>query len=269
MSTSPLAQHVRFILVEPAHPGNIGSASRAIKTMGFRDLRVVKPWVDSYRTDPEAVAYATSSIDVLEASRSHDSLLEALEGVQFAWAMSGYDREFGAAIEPVRLVSQKAHDFLAQNQGEIAFVFGCERTGLSNEDVALCQGCAAIPADPESSSLNLSQAVQIMAYELHMALMDREVTHDGLYDWQSRFEGEKLADTVATEGFLKHFEEAMIHVGVLNPEEPKLFMPRVRRLFSRTQLTQPEIDLLRGICSQIIRPKNDRAGSKCKQKTKS
>lgn len=265
MSTSPLAQHVRFILVEPAHPGNIGSVARAIKTMGFRDLRVVKPWVESYRTDDEAIAYATSSVDVLQASQCHDSLLEALEGVQFAWAMSGYDREFGAAIEPVRQVAAKAHDFLSQQQGEIAFVFGCERTGLSNEDVALCQGCAAIPADPESSSLNLSQAVQIMAYEMHMALMDSAPVHNGLYDWQSRFAGEKLADAVATEGFLKHFEEAMIQVGVLNPQEPKLFMPRVRRLFSRTQLTQPEIDLLRGVCSQIIRPKNDRAGSKCKK----
>lgn len=266
MSTSVLAQHVRFILVEPAHPGNIGSAARAIKTMGFRDLRVVKPWVQAYRTDPEAIAYATSSVDVLQASQCHDSLLEALNGVQFAWAMSGYDREFGASIESVRKVARKAENFLQQKQGEIAFVFGCERTGLSNEDVALCQGCAAIPADPESSSLNLSQAVQIMAYELHMALMDEQITHDGLYDWQNRFQGEKLADVVATEGFLKHFEQAMIEIGVLNPKEPKLFMPRIRRLFARTQLTQPEIDLLRGVCSQIIRPKNDRAGSKCLKK---
>ena len=105
MATHPLASRVRFILVEPAHPGNIGSAARAIKTMGFRDLRVVKPWVETYRTDEEAVAYATSSVDVLEASQMHDSLLDALEGVSFAWAMSGYDREFGTAIEPVRDVS--------------------------------------------------------------------------------------------------------------------------------------------------------------------
>ncbi len=266
MSTSPLSSRVRFILVEPAHPGNIGSAARAIKTMGFRDLRVVRPWVQTYRTDEEAVAYATSSVDVLQASRMHASLVDALEGVTFAWAMSGYDREFGARIEPVREVALKAHDFVAQGQGDIAFVFGCERTGLSNEDVALCEGCAAIPADPESSSLNLSQAVQIMAYELHMAFMDKTQTENGLYDWQSRFEGEKLADRIATEGFLAHFERAMIHLGVLNPAEPKLFMPRIRRLFSRTQLTQPEIDLLRGICSQIIRPKGDRAGSKCATK---
>lgn len=266
MSTSSLAQHVCFILVEPAHPGNIGSAARAIKTMGFRDLRVVSPWEADYRTHPEAIAYSTSSIDVLEASRSYDSLIEALEGVDFAWAMSGYDREFGPAIEPVRTVAQKATDFIASGQGKIAFVFGCERTGLSNEQMAMCQGCAAIPADPDCTSLNLSQAVQIMAYEMHMAMVDESKTHGGLYDWQARFAGEKLAGPQAVEGFLKHFEEAMIHCGVLNPQEPKLFMPRVRRLFSRTQLTQPEVDLLRGVCSQIISPKKERAGKKCGDK---
>lgn len=266
MSTSPLAQNVSFILVEPAHPGNIGSAARAIKTMGFRDLRVVSPWVDTYRTDPEAIAYATSSADVLTASRSYGSLLEALEGVNFAWAMSGYDREFGPAIEPVRTVASKAVEFVKNGQGNIAFVFGCERTGLSNEQMAICQGCAAIPADPACTSLNLSQAVQIMAYELHMSMMDEKQTHDGLYDWQERFAGEKLAGPQAVEGFLNHFEKAMIHCGVLDPEEPKLFMPRVRRLFARTQLTQPEVDLLRGVCSQIISPKVQRAGKKCKMK---
>ncbi len=263
MSTSVLAQHVSFILVEPAHPGNIGSAARAIKTMGFRDLRVVSPWESDYRHHPEAIAYSTSSIDVLQSSRCYNSLLEALEGVQFAWAMSGYDREFGPVIEPVRTVAQKAKALVEAGDSHIAFVFGCERTGLSNEQMAMCQGCAAIPADPDCTSLNLSQAVQIMAYEMHMAMMDKNQTHDGLYDWQERFAGEKLAGPQAIEGFLNHFEKAMIHCGVLDPNEPKLFMPRVRRLFSRTLLTQPEIDLLRGVCSQIISPKNERAGSKC------
>ena len=101
MSTSALTAQVCFILVEPSHPGNIGSAARAIKTMGFRDLRVVNPREGNYREHAEAIAYATSSADVLAASRSYASLLEALEDVSFAWAMSGYDREFGPAIEPV------------------------------------------------------------------------------------------------------------------------------------------------------------------------
>ncbi len=266
MSTSALAAQVCFILVEPSHPGNIGSAARAIKTMGFRDLRVVNPREADYREHPEAIAYATSSADVLAASRCCTSLLEALEDVSFAWAMSGYDREFGPAIEPVRGVAGKATSFIAQGQGRVAFVFGCERTGLSNEQMALCQGGAAIPADPECTSLNLSQAVQIMAYEMHMAMLDPAKLHDGLYDWQERFAHEKLAGPAAVEGFLEHFEQAMIHCGALDPKEPKLFMPRVRRLFSRTQMTQPEVDLLRGVCGQIISPKESRAGRKCGKK---
>ena len=263
MSTSVLADRVRFVLVEPAHPGNIGSAARAIKTMGFRDLRVVNPWVKDYANDPEAIAFSTSSVKKKKKSRSHESLLEALDGVDFAWAMTGYDREFGAPIEPVHQVAGKTVHYLKEMPGSIAFVFGCERTGLSNEDLALCQGCAAIPADPECTSLNLAQAVQIMAYELHMAMMDKRSEQDGLYEWQERFEGEPLAGPQATEGFFDHFEKAMIHCGILNPQEPKLFMRRIRRLFGRTQLTQPEVNLLRGVCSQLILSKADRAGRKC------
>ena len=101
-SVPELARRVRFILCEPAHPGNIGSAARAIKTMGFRDLRVVAPREPEYRTHEEAIAYATSSVDVLQASKCHATLAEALEGVTFAWAMTGYDREFGAKLTIMR-----------------------------------------------------------------------------------------------------------------------------------------------------------------------
>lgn len=263
MSTSPFANRVRFILVGPAHPGNIGASARAIKTMGFRDLRVVAPWVPTYRDDPEAIAFATSSVDVLQASQCHDSLIEALQGVRFAWAMSGYDREFGPAIEPVRQVSEKALSLMQQQQdGDIAFVFGCERSGLSNEDFMLCQGGAAIAADPESPSLNLSQAVQIMAYEMHMTMMATGSAKNGFYDWQHRFADEPLAQAEAVEGFLEHFEAAAVSCGALDPAKPRRFMPRVRRLFSRTQLTAPEVDLLRGFCAAVIRPKHERAGLK-------
>lgn len=265
MSAS-LADRLCFVLVEPAHPGNIGSSARAIKTMGFRDLRVVVPWVKDYRDDAEAQAYATSSIDVLKESCDYATLQEALADVDFAWAMSGYDREFGPIIEPVREAAANAISMAkAQAAGKIAFVFGCERTGLSNEAVAMCQRVAAIAASPQATSLNLSQAVQIMAYELHMTMLEETGAVDGFYEWQKRFEGEPLAGIAATEGFLKHFEQAMIHCGALDPEEPKLFMQRIRRLFARTELTRAEVDLLRGVCSQIICPKESRAGRKCNQ----
>lgn len=264
MDVPILARRVRFILCEPAHPGNIGSAARAIKTMGFRDLRVVAPRDLGYKTHEEAIAYATSSIDVLERSEVHATLAEALEGVTFAWAMTGYDREFGPAMSPLRQAAGKSEAWLEQMPGDLAFVFGTERSGLTNEEVMLCQGCAAIPADPASPSLNLAQAVQLAAYEMQMALLDAKEGKGVLYDWQGRFDHEAPASNEAIEGFFKHWEAAMTACGVHDPEHPKFLMPITRRLFGRTGLTQTEIDLLRGICAAIIRPKRDRAGSKKK-----
>ncbi len=263
MQTPRQSRRVRFILCEPSHPGNIGSAARAIKTMGFRDLRVVAPREADFRTHEEAIAFATSSVDVLEACRAHATLAEALEGVTFAWALTGYEREFGPPMSPLREACGKTYDWLESfPEGDVAFVFGCERSGLTNDEVLLCQGQAAIAADPESPSLNLAQAVQLTAYEMHMAGLSRE-GHDGaLYDWQRRFEGEAPATNEAVEGFYRHWEEAMTACGVHDPAKPKNLMSITRRLFSRANLTQTEIDLLRGICAAVIRPKRDRAGSK-------
>lgn len=158
------SERVRFILVEPSHPGNIGSAARAVKTMGFTDLRVVNPKDPDFRTNPEAVAFATSSVDVLENARTHETLLDALEGVTQAFALSGYSREFGPPIEDLRTSAARAAAWLERDDKPcIAFVFGTERSGLTNEQMDLCQTCSAIAANPESPSLNLSQAVQITA----------------------------------------------------------------------------------------------------------
>ena len=120
MSQPSWSDRIRFVLCEPGHPGNIGSAARAIKTMGFHDLRVVNPREANYRTHEEAVAYATSSVDVLEASRSYRSLTEALEGVTYAWALTGYDREFGPALTPLREASVASRNWLEQEEGDIA-----------------------------------------------------------------------------------------------------------------------------------------------------
>ena len=110
MQTPRQSRRVRFVLCEPSHPGNIGSAARAIKTMGFRDLRVVAPREAGFRTHEEAIAFATSSVDVLEACRAHATLAEALEGVTFAWALTGYDREFGPPMSPLREACGKTCD---------------------------------------------------------------------------------------------------------------------------------------------------------------
>lgn len=260
------AARVAFVLVAPSHPGNIGSAARAVKTMGFTDLRVVAPKVAEYRTDPDAVAFATTSVDVLENSRTFETLEEALADTALAFAMTGYSREFGPPLETVRESADRAAVWLsaeAERNGvdRVAFVFGCERSGLTNEDVERCQFSTAIPANPESQSLNLSQAVQIAAYEMQMALL-ADAHAEAMYDWQERFERAPAAGVKAIEGFFEHWREAMIACGALNPQEPKNMMEISRRLFSRAGLTQVEVDMLRGICAAIILPRAMRAGRK-------
>ena len=259
MSFEQDAKRVRFVLVEPSHPGNIGAAARAIKTMGFASLHVVSPRFPDYRDHPDAVAFATSAGDVLAASCSHESLADALVGVTRAWAMSGYDRLYGPPIAELRACASQARELLvAPGVEDLAFVFGTERSGLTNEQVDLCQACCAIPANPEFPSLNLAQAVQVAAYECQMSLREER----GLREGQRRFEEETPATVAAIEGLHSHLEEAMTVIGVHNPAQPKFLLPRLRRLFARAGLTMTEVDHLRGVCAAIIRPRAERIGSK-------
>lgn len=253
------AARVRFVLVAPSHAGNIGAAARAVKTMGFTRLFIVTPRNAGYASDPEAVALATGAADVLAASQRADSVVEALEGVTTAYAMSGYDREFGPPLIDLRAAALDCAERLANGAGEAAFVFGTERSGLTNEDVERCRFCCAIPADPGFASLNLAQAVQVTAYECQLALRATVA----IFDAQRRFvDDEPPASVDAMEGFFAHFEQAMTAVGAHNPAEPKRLMQRVRRLINRAAPTQTEIDLLRGITAAIIESRSDRAGRK-------
>lgn len=252
------ADRVRFVLVAPTHPGNIGAAARAVKTMGFGRLAVVRPKHADYRGHPDAVALATGAADVLAASASFASLTDALSGVHTAYAMTGYDRQFGPPLDDLRTCAGESARAV-EGGAEVAFVFGTERSGLENEDVERCQRCCAIPADPEFSSLNLAQAVQVTAYECQLALRGSARVHDG----QRRFVPDELpAPVEALEGFYVHLEQALVVVGALDPEEPKRLMQRLRRLFNRARPTQTEIDVLRGVTAAIIESRADRAGRK-------
>ena len=250
---------VRFVLVSPTHPGNVGAAARAIKTMGFARLWVVNPRHADYREHPEAVALATGAADVLAASASCATLTEALAGVRTAIAMTGYDRQYGPRLDDLRACAQAAAARVCEAAEEVAFVFGTERSGLENEDVERCQMCCAIPANPAFASLNLAQAVQVAAYECQLALRGSAAVREG----QRRFGPEEAAAPVeALEMFYAHLEQALVVVGALDPEEPKRLMQRLRRLFNRARPTQTEIDVLRGVTAAIIESRADRAGRK-------
>lgn len=251
------AARLRFVLVAPSHPGNIGAAARALKTMGFASLYVVAPRHAGFATEPDAVALATHGADVLTAARSHATLTEALAGVSLAFAMTGYAREFGPPLLDLRSAAALASQELQQPAGDVALVFGTERSGLTNEQVEQCQRCCAIPADAQHGSLNLAQAVMVAAYECRLAVYGGAIEADA-----TPFEDDPAASVDRLEGFYAHLERALIEAGFLDGDAPKKLMPRLRRLFARARPSDKELDILRGICATLELPKRERIGRK-------
>lgn len=248
-------QSLRFILVETSHPGNVGAAARAIKTMGFNRLILVRPRFQNVLTHEEAVAFASGAQDILEKAEIVDSIDQALENCQFAAAISARLREFSP---PILTPRQFAETVLPDKNTDCALVFGSERYGLPNEVVEQCQALINIPAHPEYASLNLAQAIQVLAYECRMALLSQN--GEPARDSRIGFHGDQ-ASVEQINGMFGHLESALTSIGFLNPDNPKKLMPRLRRLFSRSQLETEEVNILRGIARQIEkhagRPKPD------------
>lgn len=236
----------RFVLVEPSHPGNVGAAARALKTMGFSRLVLVAPRVPHVQSDPEAVAMASGADDVLASAHVVSTLGEALSGVHWSIALTARTREYG----PPRLAPRAAaaHACTQVESGDIALVFGNERTGLANEHVEQCSALAHIPANPAYSSLNLAQAVQVLAYELRVAFL--ELASEPAQ--QQAADTGTLAQSDEIERMYLHLENALIALDFLDPRNPKKLMPRLRRLFARTGLEREEVNILRGIAKHIL-----------------
>ena len=229
--------NVRVILSSPSHPGNIGAAARAMKTMGLASLYLVNP--KSF-PDKEAERRSAGAWDVLNSARVCTNLNEALSGTTLAAAVTARQRNLSLDVFDPRQGAQK---ILSQaDKSPVALVFGTETSGLTSEEISKCQFMVHIPANPEYSSLNLASAVQVMTYELRMALPNIEEPPSIL--------GE-LASHDEIELFYGHFENTMINSGFLDPKNPKHLMKRIRRLYSRTNLEKKEIKILRGILTSL------------------
>ncbi|AMP14409.1 RNA methyltransferase [Collimonas pratensis] len=240
-----LFQRLRFVLVETSSPGNVGAAARAIKTMGFSELVLVNPRFPDVLQREEAVAFASGAQDILASARIVDSVEQALEGCNFAAALSARLREFSPPLTaPRALAAQLAGDATLN----AAVLFGSERYGLPNEVVEKCNVLLNIPANPEYSSLNLAQAVQVLAYECRVAASENlSPTGAGEIGFQGN-----AASLTDIDGMFAHLEQALIEIEFLDPVSPKKLMPRLKRLFSRAQLETEEVNILRGIASQIL-----------------
>jgi tRNA/rRNA methyltransferase len=243
-----LFKRLRFVLVETSRAGNVGSVARAMKTMGFSELVLVTPRCADPLADAEAVAFASGALDVLQGARIVGSVAEALEGCNFAAAVSARLREFSPPVWSPREFS--AH-VAATGDLRPALILGNERVGLPNDIVEGCNVLINIPANPSYSSLNLSQAAQVLAYECRIAAEGDNRTQSGI-----GFQGD-AASTAQIEGMYAHLEEALVAIGFLNADNPKKLMPRLKRLFSRTQLETEEVNILRGIARQMLRHKQD------------
>ncbi|MGB9110084.1 MAG: RNA methyltransferase [Telluria sp.] len=239
-----LFKRLRFVLVETSRAGNVGSVARAMKTMGFRDLVLVAPRCADPLHDAEAVAFASGALDVLQGARIVGSIAEALDGCNFAAAVSARLREFSPPVWSPREFSAHA---AAHPDLTPALVLGNERVGLPNGIVEQCNVLINIPANPSYSSLNLSQAAQVLAYECRLAGEGENRTQQGV-----GFQGEH-ASMAQIDGMYAHLEEALVAIGFLNADNPKKLMPRLKRLFARTQLETEEVNILRGIARQILK----------------
>jgi tRNA/rRNA methyltransferase len=262
----------RFILINTSHAGNVGAAARAMKTMGFGDLVLVAPRWANVLNREETIQRASGALDVLRNARIVATLDEALDGMSHLCATAMTPRDFGPPTvlprqhfemlskqELLAQVPQGLAPDLAQGdavseapaaQQGVAFLFGCERFGMSNEDVYRCHACLSIPSDPKFGSLNLGAALQVIAYEWRLALggfapagaAAPEPVPERL---------DLLADASQMAGMLAHWERALVSIGFLDPQAPKKLMPRLNQLFNRAGLTQGEIHILRGIAKMM------------------
>ncbi len=229
----------RFVLVRTSHAGNVGAAARALKVMGFDDLVLVEPRHPDVLERAEALAMASSATDVLTSARLVATLPEALDGITHACATAMTPRDFG----PVTVAPRAHFADLVGRSPRVAFVFGSERFGLSNEDVYRCHTCLSIPTAPGYGSLNLAQAVQIVAYEWRQAL--------GSFAVESASPQPAAADMASVHGALEHWQRVLVEIGFLDPAAPKKLMPRLQQLLNRAQLRDDEVHILRGIARAV------------------
>jgi TrmH family RNA methyltransferase len=234
--TRNLLSRIRIVLTRPSHPGNIGAAARAMKTMGLSDLWLVAPKKFPHA---DAEAMASGAVDLLESTTVCETLEAALAGCVLAIGTSTRQRDLQAALlTPEEAASLTLREARA---GRVAIVFGNETFGLSKEELACCQALMTIPANTEYNSLNLGAAVQVTAYVLRRMALEEKFAEPEL----------DAADLAEVERFYAHLEQSLIRIGFLNPASPKRLMPKLRRLFSRTRLQKEEINILRGMLSAM------------------
>ncbi|MBM2829433.1 MAG: hypothetical protein HW411_223 [Gammaproteobacteria bacterium] len=230
-----IVNKVRIVMVETTHPGNIGAAARAMKTMGHKRLYLVRPKIFP---SAEVTARAAGADDILADAIVCNSLQEAVQDCVLVVATSARPRSIPwQNLDP----RECAHRIIeAADSGQIALVFGRESSGLNNDELELCNSVVQIPTNTQFSSLNVASAIQILCYEIRQAASE---TVEDVSEDENKI---PLASTEQMRLFYEHLEQCMTEVGFYDPEKPRRLMRRLKRLFNRAQLDQSELSMLRG-----------------------
>jgi len=239
-SNAGIAGRLRIVLVGTQHPGNIGSAARAMKTMGLARLVLVAP---EKAPDRDTQAMAAGADDLVAAAPVFPSLAEAVADCRLVLGCTARSRRVQLEELPPRAAAARAVEMAAAGE-EVALVFGRERTGLDNNELQLCHAAVHIPSDPAFSSLNLAAAVQVLAYELRMALLDGGPSPATMAD---------LASHAELEGFFSQLGETLDAIDFHKGRAPESAMRKLRRLYLKAGLERAEVRLLRGVLADAQR----------------
>lgn len=233
--------NIRIVLIQTSHPGNIGSAARAMKTMGLSKLHLVKP---KMFPDEQANTMSSNAKDILDNAVVTETLQGALSGCELVIGTSA--RHARALAWDILDPRASAERMVKQAEmAEVAIVFGRESSGLTNDELALCHYLVHIPTNPKYSSLNIASAVQILSYECRIAVESKK-TDEPLIENK-----DPLVTADEMDGYFGHLERAMIESRFLDPEKPKHLMTRLRRIYGRIKLTQSELNILRGMLASF------------------
>ena len=259
-----MLEQIKVVLVGTTHTGNMGSVARAMKTMGLSQLCLVAP---KSEPDGQAFALAAGASDILAAAKTYDHLAEAVSDCSLVVGSSARSRTLSWPMLAPRECGLKAVS--EAKLGPVALVFGRESSGLTNEELQLCQYHVCIDANPEYSSLNLAMAVQILCYEVRMAVLAEQTGEASgavsqvISDEESNIVADHNASpqsdsvnyptSAQMENFYQHLETALTHTGFIIKQHPGVVMTKLKRLFTRARPEEAEYNILRGILTSMLR----------------
>ncbi len=237
-----MLDRIRIVLSHPTHPGNIGAAARAMKTMGLSRLVLINP---HRYPDAEATARASGADDLLQGAQVAKSLREGIGDCRLVLGSSARLRRLSIDQLNPRQAASRALNSAAHS--EVAMLFGQERSGLTNDEIAACHALVNIPTSIRYGSLNLASAVQVICYELRIAELERGT------DAVASMPDHVPAPQAQMEGLFEHLRQTLLKIEFLDPKQYRTMMTRLRRLFNRAAPSESEIHILRGILSAVQR----------------